>query len=255
LTKKAIWISAAIALVVAIPGVSAFADPTPTAAPSSQPTVQSDLGSKPTPEGNNHFGRKNGGHESKDDKGGKGGKGGESGLDKEGGSRESAICGGHGQEYLQLLTEKYAPEQSSAFKAAYDQRNQLEAQLKALKDANKPQMDAKNAELKKSIADIQAKVTSGELTQAQAKEQIKQLTDAQKGVKPEKAQPTAEQKAQMEASKQLQTDFDAAVKALIDNGSTDAIKTVLPKLLDELKTHNQQLSDRLAQMNTAPASK
>jgi hypothetical protein len=240
--KKTIWMTTALALMVALPGAAVFAastDDTTAGASSVQPQVSANENKELTREGRG--------------RGGKGGFGPNAGKDFRGPGghiEKNKVAGGmhgvHSETYMLLLAEKYAPVLVSEFKAAYDQGEQLESQLKAAKDAENTDRAAKQEEMKTALEAIKAKVTSGELTQEQANEQIKQLREAGKGTKPVRVEQTAEQAAQMEAKKLLHEEFQAAAQALTDNGSTELIANVLPKLLADLKAHNQQLTDRLA---------
>jgi hypothetical protein len=237
--KKTIWISAAIAVVVAIPGVSALAASVPTATPAATSNVTH------TPDAKGFDGR--GGHgkgEGAGDRGKGGAHGGLMGGFHEGGLKGTA----HNEEYLVLLSEKYAPDQTANIKAAYDQKASLNTQIQALRDANKTTLDQKRADEKAKVEAIRAKVTSGELTKTQADEQIKALRDAGR---PAKQAATADEQAQREANKALHDSFDAAVQTVVDGGSSDALTQILPKLVDQLKAENQRTGDRLAKMKTA----
>jgi hypothetical protein len=230
--KKTLWISAAIAVVVASPGVSALAASVTTPAPAA------------TSAAGDHAFDGRGGH-GKGEKGDHGkGRGHEGFL---GGAKNSA----HSEEYLTLLTEKYAPDQTAAVTAAFDEKASLEKQLTDLKDASKTTMEQKRADEKAKVDAIKAKVTSGELTQAQADEQIKALRDANR---PAKQEATAEQIAQRDAEKALRDSFNTAVQTVVDGGSADELKQILPKLVDNLKVENKELSDRLAQLKTQVAA-
>jgi hypothetical protein len=243
--KKTIWISAAIAVVVAIPGVSALAASLPTTTPTATSNVAP---STHTPDAKGFDGR--GGHgkgEGKDDHGKGRGDGGLMGGFHEGGLKGTA----HNEEYLVLLSEKYASDQTANIKAAYDEKASLDTQIQALKTANKTTLDQKRADEKAKVEAIRAKVTSGELTKAQADEQIKALRDAGH---PAKQAATADEQAQREADKALHDSFDTAIQTVVDGGSSDALTQIIPKLVDHLKAENQHASDRLAQMKTAAAA-
>lgn len=240
--KKTIWMTTALALMVALPGAAVYAastEDTTAGASSTQPQVSTNENKELTREGKGRGGKGGFGPEAGKDFRGPGGHG---GMDKLAGG----MHGVHSETYMLLLTEKYAPTLVSEFKTAYDQSEQLETQLKVAKEAANTDRAAKQEEMKTALEDIKAKVTSGELTQEQANEQIKQLREAGKGTKPVKTELTEEKAAQMEAKKLLHEEFRAAAQALTDNGSTELITSVLPKLLDDLKAHNQQLTDRLA---------
>jgi hypothetical protein len=249
--KKTVWISAAIAVVVAIPGVSAWAtsvspsSPAPTSivAGTTAPTANS------TEAADTHEGK--GGPGSK----GKGNHGKEHGGDgfMGGGFEKGGVNGNvHGQEYLTLLAEKYAPDQSAAIKAAYDEKASIVKQIQDLTTANKASLNQKRTDGKAKIDAIKAKVTSGELTQAQADEQIKALKAANNT---DKELAPADEKAQKDAQKTIHDSFNAAIQTVLSGGSADQLIQVLPKLVDNLKVENQKLNDHLAQLKTEVAAK
>jgi hypothetical protein len=251
LKKKTVWISAAIAIVVAIPGVSAWAasvstpSPTPTSiaaaptAPAADSTESADT--------NEGTGKGKGNH-------GKGGSGKERGGEgfTGGGFEKGGVKGNvHSQEYLTLLAEKYAPDQSAAIKAAFDEKAAISKQIQDLTTANKAALTQKRTDEKAKVDDIKAKVTSGELTQAQADAQIQALEAANET---DKEVAPADETAQKTAQKALNDSFDAAVQAVVSGGSADQLTQVLPKLVENLKAENQKLNDRLAQLKTEVAA-
>jgi hypothetical protein len=252
--KKTVWISAAIAVVVAIPGVSAWAASAST--PSPAPT--SIVAATTAPAAGSTEAKDT--HERKGGPGGRGdhGKGGPGkGRDGEGfiggGFEKGGVKGNaHSQEYLTLLAEKYAPDQSAAIKATYDEKASIVKQIQDLTTANKATLTQKRTDEKAKMDAIKAKVTSGELTKAQADEQIKALKAANDT---DKELATADETAQRTAQKALNDSFDAAVQAVVNGGSADQLTQVLPKLVENLKAENQKLNDRLAQLKTEAAAK
>jgi hypothetical protein len=254
--KKSVWISAAIAVVVAIPGVSAWAASTGTTtspAPTSISAATTAPAATSTEATDTHHEGKGGpGGRGDHGKGGPGkGHGGEGFMG--GGFEKGGVKGNaHSQEYLTLLAEKYAPDQSAAIKAAYDEKASIVKQIQDLMTANKAALTQKRTDEKAKMDAIKAKVTSGELTQAQADVQIKALRDANDT---DKELAPADETAQRAAQKALNDSFDAAVQAVVNGGSADQLTQVLPKLVENLKAENQKLNDRLAQLKTEVAAK
>jgi hypothetical protein len=250
LKKKTVWISAAIAVVVAIPGVSAWA----TSVSPSSPAPTSIVAETTAPTANSTEATDT--HEGKGGKpGSKGNHGKEHGGDGfvGGGFEKGGVNGNvHGQEYLTLLTEKYAPDQSAAIKAVYDEKASIVKQIQDLTTANKATLNQKRTDGKAKIDAIKAKVTSGELTQAQADEQIKALKAANNT---DKELAPADEKAQKAAQKTIHDSFNSAIQTVLSGGSADQLTQVLPKLVENLKVENQKLNDHLAQLKTEVAAK
>ncbi|MBP1995051.1 hypothetical protein [Paenibacillus eucommiae] len=251
--KKTVWASAVIAMMVAIPGVSVFAATDLSMPSATTPHEIKEKGTAFGDKGERGNGPREGDGQGRGQGKGKGpGKGGSHDGSK--GAGQAGLKGVHGEEYLLLLTEKYAPDQLSGFKSVFEAQNLLEEQIKTLRDADKAAIEA-----------IKAKVESGELTQEQADEQIKQLREANKPVKPEaaatdteadtaaKAEAQAAAQAKKEASKALHDEFETAVQTLVDSGDTAQITQVLPKLLEDLKVQNERLSEQLTKLQTKAA--
>ncbi|SEC15616.1 hypothetical protein [Paenibacillus sp. GP183] len=249
--KKTVWISAAIAVVVAIPGVSAWAaSVSPSPAPTSIVAATTAPAADSTEAADTHEGKGKGkgGHDKGGSDKGRGGEGFMGGGIEKGGVKGSV----HSQEYLTLLAEKYAPDQAAAIKAAYDEKASISKQIQDLTTANKAALTQKRTDEKAKVDAIKAKVTSGELTQAQADEQIKALKAANEM---DKELSPADETAQKTAQKALNDSFDAAVQTVVNGGSADQLTQVLPKLVENLKAENQKLNDRLAQLKTEVAAK
>lgn len=221
---KKVWIPATLALMVAIPAAAFAADTNSSTATQDQGQAQG-----------HHFDGKSFGK----------GRGGFQGHQMQRGMQDRTGMDVNQQEYMLLLAEKYTPDQLTDWQTAFSEQ-------KSIKDQIKPYMDAKRAELQKNreqmqqqMQDLKKKVDSGEITKEQAMEQMKEGRDNAKAGQNDQR---ANMKDQMEANKALHDQFTQAVKTLLDTNNADAVKTVLPQMLDHLKQENQKLTEQLNQL-------
>ncbi|MEB3102593.1 hypothetical protein [Ferviditalea candida] len=220
---KKIWIPATLALMVAIPG-AAFA-----ASDANSSTAAQDQGLAQGHHFAGKFGKGRGfqGHQTQRGEQGRGG------MDV------------NHQEYMLLLAEKYTPDQLNDWKVAFSEQKSIMDQIKTLKDAKKAEFQQNRQQMQQQMQDLKKKIDSGEITKEQAMEQMKQSRDAGKaGLNDSKAS----MKDQMQADKALHDQFNQAIQTLLDSNNTDAVKTVLPKMLDHLKQQNQKLTEQLNQL-------
>jgi hypothetical protein len=154
--------------------------------------------------------------------------------------RHALFPGAHCKMYLTLLAEKYTPDSVEEWKAAFAERERLAAEWKALKAKEQPsdaERQARREQFAKFAQELKAKVGKGELTKEQMKEKLAQWREAHGG-KGKKGMREA-----LQPFKQVHEEFDAAIKSQ----DAAAIRAVLPKLLDEVKTVNRHLAAKLEQ--------
>lgn len=220
---KKIWIPAALALAVAIPG-AAFA-----ASENSSTTAVQDQGQAQ----DQHFS-------------GKFGKGkGSQGHQMQRGEHDRFAMDVNHQEYMLLLAEKYTPDQLNDWKAAFGGQKTIKDQIKPLLEAKKAEQQQNRQQMQQQMQELKNKMDSGELTKEQAMEQMKQLRgDIKSGQK----YMGGSMKEQMQADKALHDQFNQAIQTLLDTNNAVAVKTVLPQMLDHLKQQNQKLAEKLNQL-------
>ncbi|NGQ96972.1 hypothetical protein G3578_17555 [Brevibacillus sp. SYP-B805] len=154
--------------------------------------------------------------------------------------RHALFLGAHRKMYLTLLAEKYTPGSVAEWKAAFAERERLVAEWKARKATEQPsdaERQARREQFTKLAQELKAKVAKGELTKEQMKEQLAQWRE-EHGGKDRKGLREA-----LQPFKQVHEEFDAAIKSQ----DAAAIRAVLPKLLDEVKTVNRHLAAKLEQ--------
>jgi hypothetical protein len=155
--------------------------------------------------------------------------------------RHALSLGTHRQMYLTLLAEKYTPESVDEWQAAFEERERLVAEWKAAKEEGKNQ--ELREEFRKMVQELHEQVKSGKLTREQMKQKIKEWRLQHFGDKDDEAADREGLREFLEQFKQIHEEFDAA----IESGDEAKIKSVLPKLLDEVKAVNAHLAKKLEQ--------
>ncbi|MED4784141.1 hypothetical protein [Brevibacillus choshinensis] len=149
--------------------------------------------------------------------------------------RYAMNMGAHQRMYMTLLAEKYTPNQVGEWQAVLKEREKLIEQLRAARETvseEKSQMRAK----------LREQVQTGAITSDQMEQQYKEWKEKNRGGQ-DQAGENEDRKAQMEKFKQTHEEFDAAIAS----GDATKIKTVLPKLLEQMKAKNERLSKKLAE--------
>lgn len=149
--------------------------------------------------------------------------------------RYAMHMGAHQRMYMTLLAEKYTPNQVGEWQAVLKEREKLLEQLRASRETvseEKSQMRAK----------LREQVKSGAITSEQMEQQYKEWKEQNRGSQ-DQAGEREDRKARMEQFKQTHEEFDAAIAS----GDAAKIKTVLPKLLEQMKAKNERLSKKLAE--------
>lgn len=118
------------------------------------------------------------------------------------------------QERLMELVKKYTPELTNDFQKVYDERKQMLVQYKS-----------QHEEMKKKIQDIHDKLSKGEITKDQARQEMEKL-----GFKGERGN------KHFELRKQLDEAVDAKDEA--------KIKSLLPQILSQMKERNKDFGER-----------
>jgi hypothetical protein len=157
--------------------------------------------------------------------------------------RHALTHGAHRQMYLTLLAEKYTPESVDEWEAAFAERKRLVAQWKERHDSEKAPAGEKQAhkeQMKQFVQELKQKVEKGEMTREQMKDQLKQWREKHF---PEMNGEKDGLREALQQFKQIHEEFDAAIEA----EDEAAIKAVLPKLLEEVKTINKHLAAKLEQ--------
>jgi hypothetical protein len=168
--------------------------------------------------------------------------------------QEALKMGIHRQTYLLLLAEKYTPEDLAEWKAAFDERERIIEEFKSLELKEKRQ--DKKAEVREGVKEkmkgLHEKVKNGELTREQAREQLKQWRESHKeNFKNWKEDKREELAPILEARKQLHEEFTQAIAS----GDEQQIKSVLPKLLEEMNRVNDRLNVKLEEIKKNLADK
>lgn len=144
-------------------------------------------------------------------------------------------AGAHQRMYMTLLAEKYTPNQVGEWQAVLKEREKLIEQLRAAREAasdEKSQMRAK----------LREQVKKGEITSEQMEQQYREWKEKRRGSQ-DQAGEKEKRQAQMEKFKQVHEEFDNAIAS----GDAAKIKSVLPKLLEQMKAKNERLSQKLAE--------
>lgn len=176
------------------------------------------------------------------------------------------------QEKVLELVTKYKPEDLAEWKSTLSERQQLMEELRERAPV-RPERPQLTEEQKEKMSSLREKVKSGEMTPEELRDELA-LPAADKS-RANKARPelTAEEMEKMKAMREdfkndrvprdgvkrdfkglaphkdfagpnsLRTEFIKAV----DEGDENAIKELLPQLLEQLKEGNKKLSDRLSE--------
>lgn len=141
------------------------------------------------------------------------------------------------------MVSKYAPESLSEWKNALARRDQLVIQLKEKMPLNKRNTDLPDG-TKERVKD-RPKLSD------EAKEKIKSIREDLKNGKITREEAATEfQKLGLEPRKDFSRDNPGAqFRKAVQEGDEAKIKELLPQLLQQLKERNQQLSDRLSEIN------
>lgn len=143
----------------------------------------------------------------------------------------------HQQTYYSLLAEKYAPDTTAGWDAAFAERQKLQEQLKSLKSSK----DELRSTFEAKRKELQDKLQKGEITKEELQKQLQDLKGSFKGAPTGSAE---DFKAEHEARQALQKQFTDAVASK----DAEKIKAALTALLDQYKKDNQQLAAKIAEL-------
>jgi polyhydroxyalkanoate synthesis regulator phasin len=150
--------------------------------------------------------------------------------------KDHLMFGVHKQMYMQLLSEKYTPEQTGEWDEAFTEREQLMEQMKELKTIKKEEM--KNA-FKEEMEKLREKVENGELTKQEAKHIVKEQLKEKYQEKKQNHEKYHEQ------NRELMKQFNEAIAA----EDAEQIKSTLPQLLEVFKAQNERLKEVIASIS------
>lgn len=141
----------------------------------------------------------------------------------------------HQRMYMTLLAEKYTPGSSGEWQAVLKEREKLLGQLRSARETaseEKMQMRSK----------LREQVKSGKITSEQMEQQYREWKEKNRGSQ-EQAKDKEDRQALRETFRQVHEEFDAAIAS----GDAARIKSVLPKLLEQMKAKNERLAKKLAE--------
>jgi len=160
------------------------------------------------------------------------------------------IMGGigiHREMYMILLSEKYAPELTDAWKSEFDRRDALMAELKKLIQ-DKGVMDRviqSLDEIKNRLEKLEDKIDAGEMKPWEGRRGFRKGFENPR----EKFHDKKDQFGKfwgpgMDKNRELFQKFTQAV----ESGDETQMKTILPELFQQLKENNQKLEKQIDEM-------
>jgi hypothetical protein len=138
---------------------------------------------------------------------------------------------------MTLLAEKYTPEDLDEWKATFAERERILNELKSLR-----QKGDGNQEHKEQIQQWKEQAKNGDITREGLMERLKQWRAERKD---QAGEASDEQRKEWVEFIQAHRELHEAFTKAVDSQDAEAIKDVLPKLLEEAKRINQHLAKKL----------
>ncbi|MEI6156886.1 MAG: hypothetical protein WCP87_00805 [Atribacterota bacterium] len=157
----------------------------------------------------------------------------------------------HQETYMTLLSEKYAPELVSDWKAEFAKRDTILKDMKALRgdDSFLENATKRLDDLKEKLAAIETKIKNGEMNREEVRKEIQKFFGPQRE-KFQQMRNHFRNEWQDEIGK-VPGLYQKLTNAL-ESGDATQIKEALSKLLEEYKNVNSKLETKLNEMKQAP---
>ncbi len=141
------------------------------------------------------------------------------------------------------LVDTYASDLADDFEGAFAESEDLHTQMEALKEANRPSDEEREA-MKETIEALKEKVENGEMTREEAKEEISALRP-EKGQRGQKGQGSDEDREARKAEGEAKRE---AFETAIEEGDADTIVECLEEILNRIQEKNVEMAAKIAEM-------
>jgi len=141
------------------------------------------------------------------------------------------------------LVDTYASDLADDFEDAFAESEDLHSQMEALREANRPSDEEREA-MKETMEALKEKVENGEMTREEAKEEMSGLRP-EKGERGPKGEGSDEDRETRKAEGEAKR---AAFETAIEEGDTDTIVECLEDILSHIQEKNVEMAAKIAEM-------
>ena len=141
------------------------------------------------------------------------------------------------------LVDTYASDLADDFEDAFAESEDLHTQMEALREANRPSDEEREA-MKETMEALKEKVENGEMTREEAKEEMSGLRP-EKGERGPKGEGSDEDRETRKAEGEAKR---AAFETAIEEGDTDTIVECLEDILSHIQEKNVEMAAKIAEM-------